>query len=192
MQHADNPLVTAALDLVSALAEIGITPTFIGGVAVSLIAKPRYTDDLDALIVFDPANADTLLDNLANHGFMSRFEGMAELARRSRMVTIVHENTETVVDIVLGCMPFEIELQERAVSYGVAGVDIRIATPEDLVILKAVTNRPKDKEDIRNIAQICLGLDRNRIRYWVEQFAELLETPGLLLGVESLLSGEAC
>ena len=54
----DKPLLIAARDLISSLEELGITPVFIGGVAVSLIATPRHTDDLDALIIFDTTNAE--------------------------------------------------------------------------------------------------------------------------------------
>ena len=190
MTHAvDNPLLQAAAYLVSALAQMGIVPTFVGGVAVSLIAKPRYTGDLDALIIFDADNVDTLLNTLARHGFRARFEGMAELARRVRMVSLAHEDTGSIVDICLGYLPFEIEVQERGAQCDVAGASIRIASPEDLVILKAITNRPKDREDIRCIVEIYTNLDRARIRFWVEQFAELLEKPGLRAVIERVLDG---
>ena len=184
MTHAvDNPLLEAAVDLVSALAQMGIVPTFVGGVAVSLIAKPRYTGDLDALIIFDADNVDTLLNTLDRHGFRARFEGMAEFARRVRMVSLAHEGTGSIVDVRLGNLPFEIEVHD------VAGASIRIASPEDLVILKAITNRPKDREDIRCIVEIYTNLDRARIRFWVEQFAELLDKPDLRVVIERVLDG---
>ena len=51
--------------------------------------------------------------------------------------------------------------------------------PEDLIILKAVAHRPKDMADIQAIADSHPGLDDGRIRFWVEQFGEALDTPDL-------------
>jgi predicted nucleotidyltransferase len=52
---------------------------------------------------------------------------------------------------------------------------LRLPTPEDLIILKAVAHRPKDQEDIRAIAASHPGMDHERIKYWVEQFGEALD-----------------
>jgi len=182
-----SSLLLAAVDLVTALADLQLSPTFIGGVAVSLIAEPRYTGDLDALVVFDTANAQALLDTLERHGFHPRFSDMLGVARTSRMVTLTHDATGSIVDIALGCTPFESELQERSTQHDLAGVTIQIPTPEDLVIMKAIANRPKDLEDIRSIVRAYPNLDRERIRFWVEQYAEVLENPGLWFEIERLL-----
>ena len=190
MQPADNPLLVAARDLVTALAELGLAPAIIGGVAVSLIAEPRHTDDLDALIVFDTADADALLAALDRHGFNPRFSDMADLARRARMVTMIHNRTGTVVDIALGCMPFETELLERSIPYDLGGISVQIPTPEDLVIMKAIAGRPKDLEDIRSMSRAYPDMDRSRIHDWIDQYGELLENPGLWGEIESVLIGE--
>jgi hypothetical protein len=188
---SNQPLLDAARALVTALADMGITPTFIGGVAASLLAKPRSTEDLDALIVFDTADVDRLLETLARHGFHPRFDKMAEFAKTARLVTVRHERTGSVVDIALGCLPFESEVQERSTQADLAGIEIRLPTPEDLIIMKAVANRPKDQEDIRNIARAYPNLERSRVQHWVEQYAELLENPELWSEIEALLDNGA-
>lgn len=48
---------------------------------------------------------------------------------------------------------------------------------EDLIIMKAVSRRPKDYEDIRGIVSIHKNLDKERIKYWVCQFGAILEIP---------------
>lgn len=55
----------------------------------------------------------------------------------------------------------------------------RLPTPEDLIIQKAVAHRPKDLLDIQAIIERHPELDRERIRYWVCEFAKLLEMPEL-------------
>src|SRR5689334_3511532 len=103
----DEPYILAIRDLNAALGAMGIEAVVIGGVAVSLIATPRYTEDIDAMILFDVASTNDLLIALEAHGFRPRFPGMAEFAMQARLVTVVHGPTGTVVDVMLGCMPFE-------------------------------------------------------------------------------------
>ncbi|MGD9091664.1 MAG: hypothetical protein PVF74_02370 [Anaerolineales bacterium] len=62
-----------------------------------------------------------------------------------------------------------------------------LPTPEDLIILKAVAHRPQDLTDIQAIAASHPTLDKERIRFWVEQFAEALEIPDLWEKVSQLV-----
>ena len=114
---------------------------------------------------------------------------MAELAREARMITVLHEATGTVVDIALACMPFETELQNRAIVHRAADIELRLPTPEDMVILKAIAGRPKDLEDIRNLALTYPELDRKRIERWIREYGELLEAPTLWDQTLALLDG---
>ena len=50
-----------------------------------------------------------------------------------------------------------------------------MVTPEDLIIMKAVAHRRQDMEDIQAVIERHPNLDRQRIRLWVQQFAEVLE-----------------
>jgi predicted nucleotidyltransferase len=187
MPEADKLLLVAAHDLINVLEGMGLVPTIIGGVAVSLMTQSRHTDDVDAQILYDAEDAPILLDILVKNGFQPRFSGMAELAREARMITMRHEATDTVVDIALACMPFEIELQNRARVQSVAGMAIRLPTPEDMVILKAIASRPKDLEDIRNLALTYPNMDRKRIEHWVREYGDLMETSELWERTQALL-----
>ncbi len=64
---------------------------------------------------------------------------------------------------------------------------MRLPTPEDLIILKAVAHRPKDMLDIEAIITTQDNLDTKRIIFWVQQFAELLEMPELLTDLEDMI-----
>jgi hypothetical protein len=64
---------------------------------------------------------------------------------------------------------------------------LRLPTPEDLIIMKAIAHRPKDLEDIRTIADKYPNLDVKRIEKWVKAFGEVLETPELWNLINSLL-----
>ena len=173
-------------DLDAAFAEIGVIGVIIGGVAVSLLASPRYTADVDSLLLYDTSEVDDLVCELERHNFRPAFSGMVDVAKQARVVAVVHA-TGIRVDIALGCLPFEEELVRRAEVHDVSGLGVRLPTLEDLVIMKAIASRPKDLEDIRSIAAVHPDLDRARIRRWVTQYGELLDTPDLWSQIEPLI-----
>ena len=103
------------------------------------------------------------------------------------MLLLRHIASGTDIDISLGVLPFEIELVERSKVVEFGSIKLRLPTPEDLIILKSVAHRPKDLADIQAIATKNLNLDKERIRYWVEQFGEALDLPDLWVDIERRL-----
>jgi hypothetical protein len=182
-----DPTLIAATALFELFHELGLTGVLIGGVAVSLVARERYTKDLDAMVVFDTADAQQLLDAAHSHGFEPRFTGMIELAKQSRMVTFTHVRTGTIVDIALGAMPFEVELIRRSQVHTHGEFSVRLPTPEDLVILKGIAHRPTDILDIRTIVEIHPELDAGYIENWLRQYADLMEWPEIWDDVARIL-----
>ena len=188
MQNSiDNDVIRSIVDVLATFDDLNLTGVVIGGIAVSLIAEERFTKDIDALVLLDNQRVEELLTALKKRHFVPRFSEMAEFGRQSLFITVAHEERGSIVDIALGCMPFEEELVARATIYPTQEGDIRLPTPEDLVILKAIAKRPKDLEDIRNIAAVYPSMDLKRIKYWVSAYAELLETPELWSEIELLL-----
>jgi hypothetical protein len=121
-----------------------------------------------------------LLEAAKEVGIEPRIENPAGFARKSRVLLMKHNITNTNIDISLGVLPFEQELVERSVVHKIdATLQIRLPTPEDLIILKAVAHRPKDLEDIRILADKYPTLDVARIKRWVKSFAEVLKMPAL-------------
>jgi hypothetical protein len=155
--------------------------TIIGGVAASLLGKPRLTADVDALILLSTAEVPRLLDLAVNEGLVPRLSDAEQFARQNRVVLLRHEESGINVDISLGLLPFEIEAVKRSEVHQVGSIQIRLPTPEDLIILKAVAHRPKDMIDIAAVIDMQPEL-------WVRQFADLLEIPEIWTDVESLLN----
>jgi predicted nucleotidyltransferase len=85
-------------------------------------------------------------------------------------------------------LPFEIEMIQRSRLVEVGSIRLRLPTPEDLIIMKAVAHRPKDLEDIQAVAASHPKLDKKRIQYWVEQFSTALELPDLWTMIEKELN----
>ena len=120
-------------------------------------------------------------------GLVPRLLDAEQFARRNRVLLLSHEASGIRVDISLGLLPFEVETVERSELYQIGSLFIRLPTPEDLIILKAVAHRPKDLLDIEAIITTQKRLDGERIQFWVQQFAELLEMPELWTDVKRMI-----
>jgi len=84
-------------------------------------------------------------------------------------------------------LPFEEEVVARSTVHQIGDIELRLPTPEDLIILKAVAHRPKDLLDIAEIAKNHPDLDRVRIEGWLREFGAALEMSELCEDIARLL-----
>ncbi len=87
-------------------------------------------------------------------------------------------------------LPFEIEAIERSKPHAAGTLIVRLPTPEDLIILKAVAHRPKDLLDIHTLIECHPNLDRKRIERWVQEFATALDMPELWEDIAGWFTGK--
>ncbi len=174
----------ALLDLLSAFNDQGV---IIGGIAASLLGAPRFTADLDAVFLLNFEDLPRLLKEAAQRGISPRISDSEEFARKNRVLLLRHISSGTDIDLSLGILPFEIEMVERSKIVDAGMIKVRLPTPEDLIIMKAIAHRPKDLSDIQAIAANHHSLDKKRIQNWVEQFGEALDLPDLWNGIRKLL-----
>ena len=160
----------------------------IGGVAASILGKPRLTADADAMILLSVDDIAQLVALANQEGLIPRLPNTEEFARQNRVILLRHEESGIDVDISLGLLPFEVEAVERSREYEAGSLRLRLPTPEDLIILKAIAHRPKDMLDIEAVISVQKELDYERIRFWVQQFAEVLEMPELMTDLESIIA----
>jgi hypothetical protein len=159
----------------------------IGGIAASLLGRPRLTADLDAMLLLSIDDLPDLIEAAKEEGLVSRIQDAEAFARRNRVLLLRHQPSGTPVDISLGMLPFEEEAVEHSVLYPIGSFSVRLPTAEDLIIFKAVAHRPKDLLDIQAIAESRPDLDRERIKGWVTEFSRALEMPELWEDIASLL-----
>jgi hypothetical protein len=113
------------------------------GVAVAFTAQPRLTQDVDAVIWIEESRWMSVIEAGSAYGFEPRVEDVLEFARRSRVLLMVHKPTTVGVDLSCGALPFEKELIERAAPINLGSIVLRVPTPEDLIISKAVGSSPE-------------------------------------------------
>jgi len=168
------PSLSAVQELFKYFSENGI---IIGGVAASLLGKPRLTADVDAVIILPMEELPRLIEIAKQVGVFPRIIDAEEFARRHHVLLLRHQESGINVDISIGMLPFEIEAVERGKVHQAGQLAIRLPTPEDLIIFKAVAHRPKDLLDIQAVIECHPHLDKKRIQRWVKEFARVLEMP---------------
>jgi predicted nucleotidyltransferase len=182
-----TPLLAPIQALQSILTQFNNRGVIIGGVAVSLLGTPRYTADLDAVFLLNLEDIPNFLAEATKQGIEPRVSDPISFARKNHILLMRHTASGIDIDISLGILPFEIEMVERSRMIEIGSINLRLPTPEDLIILKAVAHRTKDLADIQVIAASHPDLDKERVRYWVEQFGKALDMPELWKDIDKLL-----
>ncbi len=182
-----KPLFESLAALQRLISQYNNRGVIIGGIAASLLGQPRLTADLDAIILLSTEMLPQLIEAAAREGLILRIADAETFARKNRVLLLQHQASGIKVDISLGILPFETEMIERGQEVSVGGLHLRLPTPEDLIIMKAVAHRPKDLSDIQAIAASHPEVDKGRIQFWVKQFGDALDLPDLWESIEKLL-----
>jgi len=183
-----TPLLAVLSDLVAWFTAEKVPGAVIGGVAASILGRPRLTRGVDALVLLQERRWPKFLRTGENYGFVPRGAEALAFARETRVLLLCHQKSGINADIVLGSLPFEREVVARATWVDLGGVVIPLPLPEDLIIMKAVAHRPRDLEDIQAVLAAHPKLNLRRVRHWVGEFAAALDMPGLQADLEALLA----
>lgn len=134
--------------IVDVLNKSGVRYIIIGGFAVVAHGLERYTFDLD--IAIDPTreNAAIVLESLRQAGVpgstdLSESEFMCDVG-----VTLYLETGAVDIHTETAGLDFD-KAYSRKESSVVDGVEVHVASVEDLILMKRAAGRPKDLQDLR-------------------------------------------
>ncbi len=162
-----------------------------GAIARNYYAAPRLTKDIDVLVVASQLAVAPLVQDLARaevSALLLDADKGIEVRRPldlSRLLADLRGGARTTrllcfgtrVEIFSAWHPFDHEVLRRAQVRALDGRNIKVHSPEDLIVYKKVFNRSKDIEDIKAILAAQAGkLDPDRIR---EAAGRLLDAAGL-------------
>lgn len=122
------------------------------------------------------------------HGIVARIEKPLEFARRTHVLLLRHAASGIDIDVILGRLPYEEEAVARSELHDLGGVRVRLPKVEDLLIMKAVAQRPQDRRDIEGLLDVHPDADVERVRRWVREFATAMAMPDLIVGLETVLT----
>lgn len=187
-QRVPRLFLTALADLTEWLEAAHVPAMVVGGIAASILGRPRATRDIDALAVVRDDQWTQLVGSAGAHGILPRIESPVEFARRTRVLLLRHTESGIDIDVILSGLPFEADAVSRATIHDLSGVRVRLPQVEDLLIMKAIAHRPQDLRDIEGLLDVFPTVDIESVRHCVQDFAAAAELPGLPEEFEKLLA----
>lgn len=174
-------------DLTTWLEDAEIPAMVVGGVAASILGRPRATRDIDSLAMAEEARWPALLEAAPKHGIVARIEDPLSFAHRTHVFLLRHADSGIDIDVILGRLPYEQDAVARGELHDLGGVRVRLPRVEDLLIMKAIAQRPQDLRDIEGLLDAHPDADVEQVRTWIAQFSAAMDMPDILEGFEKLL-----
>ena len=135
----------------------------IGGQAVLVHGEPRLTRDIDVTIGATPDALEDVLGAVRHVGLKPLVENLHEFVRDTWVLPCGDIQSGIRVDLMFSFTAFEREAMNRAVPVHMDNRTVRVATAEDLVILKILAARPRDLEDARTVLLKNPALDHSYV-----------------------------
>ena len=162
----------------------------IGGLAAGLQGRPRTTEDVDLMIHVSRARIPGLARAAKQAGFRVEAEDaeLQWLASGFFRMWVGDEGDRVAVDLMTSNSDFLREIVWRAQLRRFCGLDVHVASPEDLILLKLMAWREKDLADIRSTIHVAGDrLNREYLERWArwlgEQNDAFVEIPERLTAV---------
>ena len=152
--------------LARVLGQAGLSHALIGGHAVNAWLEPRFTADIDLVIAVAAAALSRFRQTLAAEGFVVDVEDGAQEPSGPDFVRFVSADGLVRVEIQVAKTPFQREVIQRA---RVDDTGLCVATPEDLIVMKLIANRPKDQIDLIGLLGLA-ALDWPYIERWADEW----------------------
>jgi len=169
-----NRALEALRDALSDLETAGARFALVGGIAVSVVADPRFTAGVDVVVSApDDTDANRLIGRLAKAGRSPSVFVEQETTGRLAMVRFIDDHSDVCLDLLFASSGIEAEIVEAATTIEiVAGVCAPVARIGHLIALKLLSEdpltRPTDTQDLRALAGLAdadeLGLARTACR----------------------------
>lgn len=174
------PLVVS---LARALDACAIPHAFGGALALGYAAEPRATADIDLDVFLDADAPEPALKCLSDAGVILGPAATRDI-QRAGQARLRFQGVH--LDVFFAVHPFYASCDRRAVTVPFDGGAIRVLSAEDLVIFKALFNRPKDWVDIDQILRVNGSqFDSSYVLGWLDELVGPADSARQRLG-ESL------
>jgi predicted nucleotidyltransferase len=175
---ANASLESALARSIDELNAASIPYMLIGGLALSAWGLPRATLDIDLTLWVPSDDLDRVCGTLCSR-YEPRVADPRKFVDKSRVLPVT-TNTGVRIDFLFAVFPFEKEMVERAVLRQLGDVTVRVATLEDLILLKLPSSRTRDQDDVRLILGAHgKGLEWDYLLSVSDSLAEALVQPEL-------------
>jgi len=159
----ENELLEALLRTAQILNEQDLQYALIGGLGVALRGPIRTTRDVDLLLDVPQLKLPPLLESLQQQGFQLDLRACIAQWNADHLIEIRYGPIR--LDWVKAVIPVFQRILQRARWETIQGRQVRVADAEGLLLLKLISLRLRDEEDIRGILAANHGaLDLDWVR----------------------------
>ena len=180
-----SPIVELLAALRDALEPITPRWYLFGAQAALLHGAARLTADVDVTVDAGTHAAAELIAALQHAGFTLRVADAEQFIARTRVIPLAHRASGIPVDVILAGTGLEELFLQRAQVREVEGVSVRVASAEDIVVMKVLAARAKDLDDVRAILSAHpTDLDLALIRNTLKELEQALDRSDLVTAFE--------
>lgn len=172
------PIVSALRSLLAFLEREQVEYMLMDGMAIRTLAIPRPTYDLDLQIAAGEPGAKAFAQRASQEGysvdephlrgFVDHLQGLAKLA-----MSIPAGDRWIPVDVFLCGSEYQRKAFLRRKKYETDLGPLWLISPEDLVLHKLISNRPRDRADIADLLLVAGPLDEAYLREWAKRLGIL-------------------
>ena len=131
---ADAALATVLRQAVETVEKAGFPFLVLGGLAASLVGRPRWTHDIDILV--RPDDARQVLEALRAAGFTTEETDPVWIFKAFKDEVMVD-----IIFMVMGGIYLDDEMQAHSIERDYNGLRLRIPSPEDQIVIKGIVHR---------------------------------------------------
>jgi predicted nucleotidyltransferase len=160
----------------------------IGGQAVLLYGRPRFTRDIDITLGVDSDQYEAIAQVCKDVGLKILPVEPKVFAAQTNVLPADDPISKLRVDFIFSSMPYERQALKRAQKVELAGYPVCFASCEDVIIHKMLAGRAIDEEDVKSIlVRRRSEIDIEYVKGWLEKFETMPEFAGVLDKFENLL-----
>ncbi|MBI4701876.1 MAG: hypothetical protein HY744_12110 [Deltaproteobacteria bacterium] len=163
-----TPKLERALgDGVEAIESLGLKYAVVGGLALGAWAAPRATRDVDLYVELPPASRPALAQALRERAF--HVPAMEDELQRFGVFRS-RSRDGVFLDVFDSVGPLGEAIIARRRQAPLAGRVLWIVAPEDLALLKAFSDRPRDFDDlVALLSRAGSGIDLSYLERWARE-----------------------
>jgi predicted nucleotidyltransferase len=132
--RADEAFVRVLREAVETVERAGYLFLVVGGLASTLVGRPRWTHDIDFLV--RPDDARNVLEALRGAGFATEETDPVWIYKAFKDDVMVD-----VIFMVMGGIYLDDEMRAHSIERDYDGLRLRIPSPEDQIVIKAIVHR---------------------------------------------------
>ena len=167
----NNPLFQHLKELCLFLDNAGIEYMLVGGLAVGIWGEPRATVDIDFMVPFNKNNFVVLSRKINDsNAFIFVHDKPMAFESISLLRATLKSNPDLNVDFLFADDEFKKDALSRRQTINITDFTVNIPTPEDLILLKILSNREQDLLDAKKIFEMQKEhLDMEYLQKWLER-----------------------